>query len=127
MKRLENVNADLLRAIKGRDIVGCLTQNQTFHFTLYEAARSEVLLPLIEPLWLQAGPFMYFSLLSPDMPWDASAHSDVLQALARKDPAAARRAIERDIRNTATFLLKFAFNGTSGPLAVLRGEMRSVA
>ena len=63
----------------------------------------------------------------PDMPWDASAHSNVLQALARKDPAAARRAIERDIRNTATFLLKFAFNGTSGPLAVLRGEMRSVA
>lgn len=125
VKRLEKVNADLMRAIKERDIVGCLTRNQEFHFTLYEAAASEVLLPLIEPLWLQAGPIMYFSLISPDMPWDASAHGDVLEALAKKDSAAARRAIERDIRNTASYLLKSsAFRGTSGPLATLRGETR---
>ncbi|MBI4206749.1 MAG: GntR family transcriptional regulator, partial [Betaproteobacteria bacterium] len=123
IKRLEKVNADLLRAIKERDIVGCLARNQEFHFTLYEAANSEVLLPLIEPLWLQAGPIMYFSLVSPDMPWDASAHSDVLEALAKRDPAAARRAIERDIRNTASYLIKSSvFRGTSGPLAALRGE-----
>lgn len=128
VKRLEKVNAELLHAIGARDIVGCLSHNREFHFTLYEAARSEVLLPLIEPLWLQAGPFMYFSLMSPDMPWDASAHSDVLQALAGKDPAAARRAVERDIRNTAVFLLKSsAFRGTSGPLATLRGETRPEA
>lgn len=125
LRRLEKVNADLLRAIRERDIVGCLTRNQEFHFTLYEAASSEVLLPLIEPLWLQAGPIMYFSLVSPDMPWDASAHTDVLEALARKDPAGARRAIERDIRNTASYLLKSsAFRGASGPLAALRGETR---
>lgn len=128
IKRLGKLNAELLRAIRERDIVGCLTRNQEFHFTLYEAAGSEVLLPLIEPLWLQAGPIMYFSLISPDMPWDASAHADVLDALTRRDAAAARRAIERDIRNTAQFLLKSsAFRGTSGPLAPLRGEMRSVA
>jgi DNA-binding GntR family transcriptional regulator len=52
----------------------------------------------------------------------------VLEALAKKDPAAARRAIERDIRNTAAFLLKSStFRSTSGPLTALRGEMRSVA
>lgn len=125
VKRLEKVNADLLRAIKERDILGCLACNQEFHFTLYEAANSEVLLPLIEPLWLQAGPIMYFSLISPDMPWDASAHSDVLEALSNKDPAAARRAIERDIRNTAFYLLKSSiFRGASGPLVALRGETR---
>lgn len=123
IKRLEKVNAELLRAIKERDILGCLARNQEFHFTLYAAANSEVLLPLIEPLWLQAGPIMYFSLVSPDMPWDASAHSDVLEALAKRDPAAARRAIERDIRNTASYLIKSSvFRGTSGPLAALRSE-----
>jgi DNA-binding GntR family transcriptional regulator len=128
LRRLEKVNAALLRAIRERDIVSCLNHNQAFHFGLYEAANSEVLLPLIEPLWLQAGPIMYFSLISPDMQWDASAHGDVLEALAKKDPAAARRAIERDIRNTAAFLLKSStFRGTSGPLTALRGEMRSVA
>lgn len=123
IKRLEKVNAELLRAIKARDILGCLTRNQEFHFTLYEAANSEMLLPLIEPLWLQAGPIMYFSLISPDMPWDASAHSDVLKALADKDPAAVRRAIERDIRTTASYLLKSSvFRGASGPLVELRSE-----
>ncbi|MBI4195116.1 MAG: GntR family transcriptional regulator [Betaproteobacteria bacterium] len=123
VKRLEKVNAELLHAIRARDILGCLARNQEFHFTLYEAADSEVLLPLIEPLWLQAGPIMYFSLISPDMPWDASAHGDVLKALRDHDAAAARRAIERDIRNTASYLLKSSvFRGASGPLVALRRE-----
>jgi DNA-binding GntR family transcriptional regulator len=123
VERLEKVNAELMRAIRERDILGCLARNQEFHFTLYEAAGSEVLLPLIESLWLQAGPIMYFSLISPDMPWDASAHSDVLRALRDRNPAAARRAIERDIRNTASYLLKSSvFRGVSGPLGGLRRE-----
>jgi DNA-binding GntR family transcriptional regulator len=121
VKRLERINGELQRAIRERNIVQCLAKNQEFHFTLYEAANSEVLLPLIEPLWLMAGPIMYFSLISPDMPWDASAHNDVLEALKARDPAAARRAIGRDIRSTATYLLKSSvFRGTSGPLAGLR-------
>lgn len=125
IKRLEKVNAELLRAIRERDIMSCLARNQEFHFTLYEAANSEVLLPLIEPLWLQAGPVMYFSLISPDMRWDASAHGDVIRALAKRDAPAARRAIERDIRNTAAYLTKSSiFRGASGPLAALRGETR---
>lgn len=119
-KRLARINGELQRAIRERSIVQCLAKNQEFHFTLYEAANSEVLLPLIEPLWLMAGPIMYFSLISPDMPWDASAHNDVLDALRARDAAAARRAIERDIRNTATYLLKSSvFQGASGPLAGL--------
>jgi DNA-binding GntR family transcriptional regulator len=120
VKRLERINGELQRAIRERNIVQCLAKNQEFHFTLYEAASSEVLLPLIEPLWLMAGPIMYFSLISPDMPWDASAHIDVLAALKTRDAAAARRAIERDIRNTAAYLLKSSvFQGVSGPLAGL--------
>lgn len=126
IQRLEKSNVALLRAIEARDILGCLTKNHEFHFTLYQAANSEMLLPLIEPLWLQAGPIMYFSLISPDMPWDASAHSDVLEALVNRDPAAVRRAIERDISNTASYLLKSSvFRGASGPLAELRGESGS--
>jgi DNA-binding GntR family transcriptional regulator len=122
-RRLEKLNAELLRAIEARDILACLTKNHEFHFTLYEAANSELLLPLIGPLWLQAGPIMYFSLILPDMPWDASAHSDVLEALAEKDAVGVRRAIERDIRNTASYLLKSSvFRGVSGPLAELRSE-----
>ena len=125
MKRLEQLDAELMRAIRARDILTCLTKNQQFHFTLYAAAKSELLMPLIEPLWLQAGPIMYLSLISPDMPWDASAHGDLVRALRKNDPTAARRAVERDIRNTASYLLRSSFfRGVSGPLAELRSDLR---
>jgi DNA-binding GntR family transcriptional regulator len=125
LKRLERLDGELARAIRSRDVLTCLTKNQQFHFTLYEAARSELLMPLIEPLSLQAGPIMYLSLISPDMPWDASAHTDVVQALRRSDANGARRAVERDIRKTASYLLRSSFfRGVSGPLAGLRSDVR---
>ena len=101
-----------------------MEKNQEFHFSIYESAKSEVLLPLIESLWLQAGPTMYFSLVSPDMSWDASAHGEVLKGLAANDASAARRWAERDIRNTDSYLLKSpVFRGASGPMAALRGQV----
>jgi DNA-binding GntR family transcriptional regulator len=122
VRSLSRVNADLLEAIEARDILRCLAKNQEFHFTLYQASGSSVLTPLIEPLWLQAGPIMYFSLVSPDMAWDASAHRDVLAALRAGDAPGVRRAIERDIRNTAASLMKSSvFTSASGPLAELGG------
>jgi DNA-binding GntR family transcriptional regulator len=125
LKRLERINAELTRAIDSRDILACLTKNQEFHFTLYEAAQSEMLMPLIEPLWLQAGPIMYLSLISPDMPWDASAHGDVIDALRQQTPGHVRRSVERDIRKTASYLLRSSFfRGVSGPLAELRSDTR---
>jgi len=100
VKALGALNAELLEAIAQRNLLGCLSSNQRFHFTLYEAAGSEVLMPLIESLWLQFGPTMYLSLLSPDMPWDASAHVEILEGVRTGKPAVAKRGILRDIRNT---------------------------
>src|SRR5579863_2608316 len=33
-------------------------QNRAFHFTIYRSAESNVLLPIIESLWLQCGPYL---------------------------------------------------------------------
>lgn len=121
--KLAGINIDLLQAITRRDILSCLAANQAFHFTLYEAAESEVLMPLIESLWLQCGPTMYFSLLVPDMPWDASAHAEVLEALRLGDATMGQRAIARDIRSTARALLKCAtFQRPSGLFASPLGD-----
>jgi DNA-binding GntR family transcriptional regulator len=121
VRQLETINRALLRAIQTRDVVQCLTQNKSFHFTLYKAANSELILSLIESLWLRCGPMMYFSLVSPDITWNASQHGDLLKALRTRDAVGARRAIERDIRTTANYLLNSSvFNGHSGPLSVLR-------
>ncbi|OJY41938.1 MAG: GntR family transcriptional regulator [Rhizobiales bacterium 64-17] len=120
--RLEATNRELINAIAKRDILGCLTTNQKFHFALYQASESETLMPLIESLWLQCGPTMYFSLLSPSMPWDASAHTEILAGLRAGKPSVVQRALARDVRTTAKNLLGGAVErGLNGPL------MRSIA
>ena len=105
IKDLTEINTELLEAIAKRNVLGCLSANQRFHFTLYGASESEVLLPLIESLWLQFGPTMYLSLLSPDMPWDASAHFEILEGLRTAKPAVARRGVLNDIRTTGRSLI----------------------
>jgi len=111
IERLSKINDELLVAIARRDIQSCLKTNQTFHFTLYDASNAEVLLPLIESLWLQCGPTMYFSLLSPQMPWDASAHGDILAGLRKRKPNLVQVALVRDVRTTANNLLSRAPTG----------------
>lgn len=101
---LEAVNERLMRAIEKRQLLDCLAMNQRFHFMLYEASGSEVLLPLIESLWLQFGPTMYLSLLSPDTPWDASAHATVLEGLRTRKPAMTKRGVIDDVRGTGQTL-----------------------
>ena len=111
IQKLEAINCELIEAIAKRDILGCLAKNQKFHFTLYQAANSATLMPLIESLWLQCGPTMYFSLLSPAMPWDASAHVEILKGLKAKKPGIVQRALAQDMRNTAKNLAR----STHGP------------
>lgn len=118
VRELEAINDRLTSAIDHRDIVGCLETNQEFHFHLYRAARSEVLMPLIEALWLQCGPTLCLTLLAPNIPWDASAHKEILQALRDRNPASAERAMAQDIRVTTQSLLKGpAMTGGAGPLS----------
>jgi DNA-binding GntR family transcriptional regulator len=113
IKELTEINTELLGAIAKRNVLGCLSANQRFHFTLYGASASEVLLPLIESLWLQFGPTMYLSLLSPDMPWDASAHFEILEGLRTAKPAVARRGVLNDIRTTGRSLIPAMASHTS--------------
>lgn len=118
--RLRPINEGLKAAIKKRHILGCLEYNQDFHFTIYEAAGSEVLMPIIESLWLQSGPTMYFSLISPDMPWDASVHDEVIEALAEGNATLVKRQVARDIRATGQHLIREqGSQALSGPFASL--------
>lgn len=121
VKTLEKINRELMEAVRERkNLINCLAKNQEFHFTLYAASKSEVLLPLIESLWLQAGPIMYFSLSSPDVVWDASSHGDAMAALKTKNPAALKKIIVHDIASTAKYLLKCSvFENHAEPMAGL--------
>ena len=109
---LTHANEELLAAISARNLQGCLSWNQRFHFTLYDGADSEILMPMIESLWLQFGPTMYLSLMQPETPWDASAHLDILEGLRTNSPTLTKRGVVKDVRTTGGVLMR-ALDGPS--------------
>jgi DNA-binding GntR family transcriptional regulator len=120
LKKLSEINEAMKSSIAQGDFREALSHNMAFHFTLYQAAAKPVLLPLIEMLWLQAGPSLAVSLSTPGMRWTARHHHTLLGALRTGEASSARRAIEADIEETSTLLLKKAVF-TDGPEQISTG------
>ena len=78
------------------------TQNYDFHFTLYRACESKVLLPMIEALWLQYGAYLNLISKHPDAEKIEvhSHHQEIIEALRRKDAEAAKRSLSCDIERS---------------------------
>lgn len=74
--------------------------NYQFHQTIYQAAGSATLLPIIDSLWLQSGPFIRAAAQRFDDQENLSAthhHWIIIDAVERGDSDAARRALLEDI------------------------------
>jgi DNA-binding GntR family transcriptional regulator len=103
-----------------------LELNQAFHFTIYQASGSTVLIPIIESLWLQSGPYIRAAALAFD-PMSAIStshyHSEIVTALRRGDVAAARAALATDI-GRAFDLLRARPLGAEPPQARRAGGER---
>lgn len=70
--------------------------NQEFHFTIYEAAKSPLLLSMIESLWLQIGPV--FNQIPINLTSEgARGHHRIITALSSGDTKAARAALTEDL------------------------------
>jgi DNA-binding GntR family transcriptional regulator len=108
LRQLTEINEAMKRCVSDDDFHGALSHNMAFHFSLYRAAGKHVVLPLIEMLWLQAGPLLALSLTTPGVRWTARHHQSVLAALRASLGPSARRAIEADIEDTSVQLLKRA-------------------
>lgn len=90
--------------------------NQRFHRTIYKAAGSRVLLPIIESLWLQSGPFIRASaalFVEQDGLSATHHHWAIIEAIDGRNPDAARKALQADITR-AFDLLSAAFAETEG-------------
>ncbi len=84
-----------------------VTLNHAFHFAVYRACGSTVLLPMIESLWLQSGPFTRAAIyaFSEAGAQDAARfHHDIVQALEAGDADAARAALVADISRPFAYL-----------------------
>lgn len=78
------------------------TYNQEFHRFLYATNPNQVVMPLVESVWLQLGPFTRLALSRLKEFYQVDRHSEALAALRRQDPLSLRVAIEADIRDGIT-------------------------
>ena len=102
-ERLRQLAAQCESAFRGQDsdrarITSEL--NHAFHYYIYRAARSSVLIPIIESLWLQSGPYVQAAASlheeQRDLP-GAHHHWALIEAMERGDEAGAIKALTDDI------------------------------
>lgn len=71
--------------------------NYNFHFELYRAGNSDVLVPLLESVWVQFGPFMRTIYDVVEGAEIIDKHKMAIEAIRRNDADSLRTAIEADI------------------------------
>lgn len=81
-----------------------MLENYRFHFELYRSAGSEVLVPLLESVWMQFGPFMRSVYDVAAVTPIVDKHKMTLEAIARGDEEGVRVAIEADILDAVHLL-----------------------
>ena len=91
------------------DLPRAVELNKTFHFAVYEAAHSPILVEIIRALWLKAGPVINLDLrANPERLAKGDAirfHAEVRKAIDAGNGAAAQAGIAGDIRGAADFIL----------------------
>lgn len=105
LQTLQQLSEQMAAALTIPDAKAYLDANERFHLILYRASGSPLLLELIETVWLQVGPISNQLFDDPDFAKRLNdAHSDVMQALHKRDSSAVRRAIERDLFYAGQYL-----------------------
>jgi len=94
------------------DPAAAVGANRDLHFALYEAAGMPSLIEMISRLWLKAGPILNLDMRHEPRRLDGGsavvAHAQLLDALRRRDPAAARQALVEDISAAADHIERTA-------------------
>ena len=97
---LDMLAREITEARRTREgVATSLEKNLDFHFTIYQAAQSPVLMATIESLWLQSGAYLRATrefLHTEEQPAD-HLHEQTIAALRAGDVQTARQRIEEDI------------------------------
>ena len=108
----EHEAAFLAAAKDPPDPAAAVAANRDLHFSLYEAAGMPSLVEMIGRLWLKAGPILNLDMRHEPKRLDGGsavvAHAQLLEALRRRDPAAARQALVADISAAAEHIERTA-------------------
>ncbi len=100
LDELDRLAEEITQARRSREGVRVsLEKNRVFHFAIYRAADSPVMMGMIESLWLQSGAYLRATreLLHTDRLPSDRLHESTVLALRAGDYAQARRCIEADL------------------------------
>lgn len=106
LAKLRRIDDELETCLKLGNVEGYVASNHAFHFTIYRACGTEVLVPLIESLWLRTGPFMRVVYGRIGTSWVVDHHETALQAIERRDADGLAAAIRDDIREGMGLMAK---------------------
>jgi len=107
--RLADLESEMNRSELEQDSRRLITLNQKFHFEIYRASHSEILLPFLESLWLQVGPYIPFVYAdSHKFLMSLNQHEMIMDAIAKRDENAVRTALAADLSTAASIIEKYA-------------------
>ena len=99
ISELEGIDSSIDDAVQQGDIEATSLLNQDFHRRLYCANPFQIVVPLIESVWLQLGPFSRIAISKLEKIYIVDRHVEAIEALKQQNSFAVRRAIEADIRD----------------------------
>ncbi len=120
--RLRKIDDELERHLANGNVEGYVAANHAFHFAIYRAAPSDVLVPLIESLWLQFGPFMRLVYGRVGTGWLVDYHEQAIAAILARDADALAEAIRSDILDGMRHIGSSVFEDAAEPGLRLRAR-----
>ena len=103
------------------EVTAYLRSNFAFHTSIYRHGATDITLATIQNMWMRIGPFL--NIVAPDIPHmrrSMAAHRHIVEALWRRDGAAASAGIAQDIGEAARSL-------SAGLAARERGELKQAS
>lgn len=98
IERISAIDDSIEDEIRRGDQAAALIANQAFHRTIYTANPDQIVMPLIESVWLQLGPILGIAMEHVSELYVVDRHREAIDALRRRDEDAVADAIAADIR-----------------------------
>ncbi|MGF1630653.1 MAG: GntR family transcriptional regulator [Kiloniellaceae bacterium] len=125
LETILRLNEGMEKCTSQSDAEDYLALNREFHFAVYKASRSLVLQPIIERLWLRAGPWLNIMREEATLGLGLDHHSEIVEGLRKGDGARARRALVADITDAADIMLRAASSPDFGHAMSRRSVKRA--
>ncbi len=102
IEALRQLDEEANRAVSGTEHDKVVIANQKFHATLYMTNPEQIVMPMIESIWMQLGPVLRAAAIQAAKPGQ-DFHPDILQALEARDEDRLVEAMRKDITESVSY------------------------